>query len=71
VLIRARGGKERGGAKLTPFAVRFLAEYERLQNRVKKYAESKFTLFCRAVRSRRPSGKTKNERTLKKRDGGG
>ena len=43
ILIRKRGGKDRGGAELTPFAERFVEEYNRFQKNIKDYSEKKFT----------------------------
>ena len=45
LLIRKRGGQERGGTVLTPFAARFIAEYERLHNRVEAFAGKEFRAF--------------------------
>jgi len=42
LLIRKRGGQARGGAVLTPFAERFISEYERFHNRVEDFAEKEF-----------------------------
>lgn len=42
LLVRTRGGKERGGVSLTPFTVGFLAEYERMHERVTAFAEREF-----------------------------
>jgi molybdate transport system regulatory protein len=49
LLIRKRGGQERGGAVLTPFAERFIAEYNRLHFRVEAYAEKEFARFKKAM----------------------
>ena len=45
ILIRKRGGKDRGGAELTPFAEQFLERYDRFQKDIKKYSEKKFSDF--------------------------
>jgi molybdate transport system regulatory protein len=45
ILIRKRGGRERGGAELTPFAERFIEEYDRFQADIKKYSEKRFSEF--------------------------
>lgn len=45
MLIRKRGGKERGGAELTPFAEQFLEGYDRFQQDIKNYSEKKFSDF--------------------------
>jgi len=45
ILIRKRGGKDRGGAELTPFAKQFLDEYDRFQQDIKNYSTKKFLDF--------------------------
>jgi molybdate transport system regulatory protein len=45
VLIRTRGGKDRGGAELTRFGERFIEEYDVFQTRIRRYAEEQFSLF--------------------------
>lgn len=42
ILVRKRGGRDRGGAELTPFAEKFIDEFEILQQDIKNYAERKF-----------------------------
>jgi len=45
MLIRERGGREHGGARLTPFAEDFIEEYDRFQKDVKTYSEREFASF--------------------------
>lgn len=45
VILRTRGGHQRGGAELTPYGRRFLKHYDRLQKRIKGFAEKQFTTF--------------------------
>lgn len=45
VLIRTKGGRDQGGAKLTPFGERFIDEYDRFQKEIKQAAEEKFAGF--------------------------
>jgi len=45
MLIRERGGREHGGARLTPFAEEFIEEYDRFQKDIKTYSERKFDSF--------------------------
>ncbi|MFH1842475.1 MAG: LysR family transcriptional regulator [bacterium] len=47
LLLRTRGGAQRGGTELTPFAERFLAEYARLQAALDQRANSEFEVFRR------------------------
>ena len=51
VIIRARGGSERGGAELTDFGRKFLREYDELQRRIKKSAAREYASFKRKVKS--------------------
>jgi molybdate transport system regulatory protein len=45
ILIRRRGGNQRGGSELTPYGEKFVAEYSRLQERVHKHVEEEFRVF--------------------------
>ena len=45
MLIRTRGGSEKGGAELTSFAERFIEEYDRFQQDIKNYSEKQFLDF--------------------------
>jgi len=45
ILKRKRGGRERGGADLTPFGERFIEEYDRFQGDIKNYSEKRFSEF--------------------------
>lgn len=45
VLIRRRGGYDRGGAELTDFAEKFIAEYDKCRKRVHAYANKEFGMF--------------------------
>lgn len=51
MLIRRRGGADRGGAELTPFAENFLARYDDYQAGVKKYAEKEFAGFLKSLKA--------------------
>lgn len=42
MVIRHRGGAQRGGAELTEAAVDFVARYQRFQARVKRQVQSEF-----------------------------
>jgi len=41
-LLRRRGGHDRGGARLTSYARRFIARYEELESRVHAHARTAF-----------------------------
>ncbi|MBI5244885.1 MAG: LysR family transcriptional regulator [Elusimicrobia bacterium] len=43
LLIRRKGGYDRGGAELTPFAEEFLADFNKRQSRVESCARREFT----------------------------
>ena len=45
ILIRKRGGNQRGGSELTSYGEKFVAEYSRLQERVQKHVEEEFRVF--------------------------
>jgi molybdate transport system regulatory protein len=45
MLIRKRGGNERGGTDLTPYAERFMEKYGILEKNISKFAEDEFQLF--------------------------
>ncbi len=50
VLDRKKGGAERTGASLTPFAKKFISLYREFQSEVKMEAERKFEDFTASVR---------------------
>ena len=50
ILIRKRGGNDRGGTELTPFGERYVTEYSRLEEKVHRRAESEFRIFQDRVR---------------------
>ena len=45
VLIRKRGGTERGGTEITSLGKIYMAEFKRLEEKVKKRAVEEFGLF--------------------------
>jgi molybdate transport system regulatory protein len=45
ILIRKRGGNERGGSELTPLGEKLIIEYGRLEKRVKTHVEKEFRIF--------------------------
>lgn len=49
ILIRERGGKEHGGAKLTAFAEYFIEEYDRFQKNIKEYSQKQFIKFQQKI----------------------
>ncbi len=40
VVLRYKGGSERGGAELTEFGAQFIARYDRVQGLIKEYGEA-------------------------------
>jgi molybdate transport system regulatory protein len=42
IVLRRKGGSERGGAELTPIGQEFLRRYERVQQRIQRFAENAF-----------------------------
>ena len=59
VLERTRGGRERGGARLTPFGRAVVREYGSLRDRFVRCGEARFPLFQRRVEAARgkPAGR--------------
>ena len=53
VLERTRGGRDRGGARLTPFGKIFIREYAALQERIVGYGKARFPLFLRRIEAGR------------------
>jgi molybdate transport system regulatory protein len=49
VLIRKRGGNERGGASLTPFAERYIRSFKGLEEKIIGYAQIEFQEFQREI----------------------
>ena len=49
ILVRERGGREHGGAQLTPFAEDFIEEYDRFQKNIKTYSEKEFSRFRQKI----------------------
>jgi molybdate transport system regulatory protein len=49
ILIRKRGGNDRGGSELTPFGGRLVTEYARLEKRVQAHVERESRIFQERV----------------------
>lgn len=49
ILIRKRGGNDRGGSELTPLGEKLIIEYSRLEKRVKTHVEKEFRIFQERV----------------------
>ena len=49
ILIRKRGGNDRGGSELTPLGEKLIIEYGRLEKRVKTHVEKEFRIFRERV----------------------
>jgi len=45
ILIRTRGGNERGGTRLTPYAEKYIERYIRLEEKISSFARSEFDQF--------------------------
>jgi molybdate transport system regulatory protein len=59
MLIRRRGGNERGGASLTPFAEKYITSFKGLERKIDSFAHAEFEGFQMEVH--RGSG-DKNEK---------
>ena len=49
ILIRKRGGNDRGGTELTPFAEKYIAEYRSLEAKINNFAKREFKVFLNEV----------------------
>ena len=45
ILVRRRGGNERGGAELTPFAEAYIENYRSLEQKINRFSEKTFQTF--------------------------
>lgn len=55
ILVRKRGGNERGGSELTSFGEKFLTEYGRLEKRVQAHVEKEFRIFQKRIAEAEPA----------------
>ena len=53
MLIRKRGGNERGGTDLTPYAEKFIEHYSCLEENVIRFAKNEFQLFIKNIEEMR------------------
>ena len=49
LLIRKRGGNKRGGTELTLYAVTYIKEYRRLDDKMKSLADREFARFSQRI----------------------
>ena len=49
ILVRKRGGNQRGGSELTPFGEKFAREYGRLEKRIRVQVDREFRIFQKRV----------------------
>jgi len=47
LLIRTRGGNDRGGTKMTSYGEKYLDDFQKLQKKIKKFAQDEFDAFQR------------------------
>jgi molybdate transport repressor ModE-like protein len=45
MVIRTKGGNNRGGTRLTPFAERYIQRFRKLEKKINHYAEREFNQF--------------------------
>ena len=57
ILIRKRGGNDRGGSELTPFGERYIVEYSRLEQKVRTGVEKEFRVFQDRVAAAKPDAR--------------
>ena len=56
VLVRRRGGSERGGTEITPLGEIYIAEYRRLDEQVKARAAAEFAVFEKRIARKKERG---------------
>ena len=49
ILIRKRGGNDRGGTELTPFAEKYINEYRRFEDKINNFAKREFRIFVNEI----------------------
>lgn len=49
MLIRKRGGNDRGGASLTPFAEKYISSFKGLEKKIDSFAQTEFQDFLRGA----------------------
>jgi molybdate transport repressor ModE-like protein len=54
LLVRHKGGAERGHTELTPFARRFMRDFSRLRERVRRAADAAFAGFQKQYEGKNP-----------------
>jgi molybdate transport system regulatory protein len=54
ILIRKRGGHDRGGTRLTPFGENYVLEYSRLERKIRARVEKEFRIFQERVAAAGP-----------------
>jgi molybdate transport system regulatory protein len=58
ILIRKRGGNDRGGTRLTPFGERYVIEYSRLEEKIRTRAEKEFRIFQERMATAKPNARS-------------
>lgn len=53
IIIRKRGGTERGGTEITPLGDIYIAEFKRLEQRLKKRATGEYAIFNKRVEEKK------------------
>lgn len=49
MLVKRRGGNERGGASLTPFAEKYISSFKGLEKKIDSFAQTEFEGFQQEV----------------------
>ena len=49
LLIRTRGGKNRGGTELTPLGERYVREYDKMEKNIRRKADKEFEMFTKRL----------------------
>ena len=57
LLIRTRGGNNRGGTKVTPYGEKYLKNFQKLQEKIKKSAQKEFDIFQKQLQEAETAAK--------------
>jgi len=60
MLVRKRGGNERGGASLPPYAERYIRYFKGLEKKINNFAQAEFKEFQREVDKGQGAGNEKD-----------
>ena len=56
LLIRKRGGNDRGGTELTAYAEDYIHQYSKLEKKINSFADAEFQLFLKEMEKVKEDG---------------